>query len=156
MSLDFSSWIIGFVDGEGCFCVSFSKKARLTCQLEVRPSFSVSQKSYSLKSLQKIQSFFDCGGIRYSKSDGTYKFEVRDFNDLKTKILPFFEKYEFQTAKQKDFVLFSEICSLIRQSLHLNPQGLSQIIEKAYQMNGSGKKRYTKEELLKSLAELNV
>ena len=58
--------------------------------------------------------------------------------------------------KQKDFLLFVEICSFINQSLHLNPQGLSQIIEKAYQMNPSGRKKYKKEELLKSLAELNV
>lgn len=156
MCLDFSSWIIGFVDGEGCFCVSFSKRSNLKCGLEARASFSISQKSNSLKSLQKIHSFFDCGGIRYSKNDGTYKFEVRNFHDLKTRIIPFFQKYEFQTMKQKDFLLFVEICSSINQSLHLNPQGLSQIIEKAYQMNPSGRKKYKKEELLKSLAELNV
>ena len=156
MCLDFASWIIGFVDGEGCFCVSFSKRSNLKCGLEARPSFSISQKAASLESLQKINAFFECGGIRYCTSDGTYKYEVRDFSDLNRRIIPFFQRYEFQTMKKRDFLLFIEICSLISRSLHRNPQGLSQIVEKAYQMNGSGKRKYRKEELLKFLAELNV
>jgi LAGLIDADG DNA endonuclease family protein len=35
-------FVTGLTEGEGCFCVSFSRRARLRLGLEVRPSFSLS------------------------------------------------------------------------------------------------------------------
>ena len=43
--MDISSYISGYVDGEGCFTVSFSPRSKLRVGWEVRPSFSVSQNS---------------------------------------------------------------------------------------------------------------
>ena len=42
---DYPSYITGFVDGEGCFCVTFSKSKRHKFGWDIRPSFSVSQNS---------------------------------------------------------------------------------------------------------------
>jgi len=88
----FFGWIVGFVDGEGCFCVSFNRKKSLPSNIEVRPSFSLSQKQLSLDSLKLLKSYFNCGGIRYSKKDGTYKIEVRNIRHLQTIIIHFFLK----------------------------------------------------------------
>jgi hypothetical protein len=41
--MDLSAYFAGFVDGEGCFTVSFSPRSTLLLGWEVRPSFSVSQ-----------------------------------------------------------------------------------------------------------------
>src|ERR1700704_5619847 len=41
--MDLSAYFAGFVDGEGCFTVSFSPRSKLLIGWEVRPSFSVSQ-----------------------------------------------------------------------------------------------------------------
>jgi len=149
------SWIVGFIDGEGCFCVSFTEKANLSLGIEVRASFSVSQKKHSIFALQKIEDYFQCGGIRFCKKDGTNKYEVRNFNDLTTKIIPFFKHYSLFTQKQNDFALFLEICSLIKQNQHLSKTGLIQIIELAYEMNQSGARKRKKEELL-ALLERNI
>jgi hypothetical protein len=71
----FAAWITGFVDGEGSFCISFNLKKRFTSGIDVRPSFSVSQKSdkagINLILLKRIQEFFNCGFIRLSKIDNT-------------------------------------------------------------------------------------
>jgi LAGLIDADG endonuclease len=155
-NIDMKSWILGFVDGEGCFCVSFSKRERMPCGIEVRPSFSVSQKAKSLSCLQLISSFFVCGGIRYSRKDGTYKYEVRNLEDLRKTIIPFFKEYTLLTEKQKDFILFEKICDLMCQGQHLNKKGLELIISKAYLMNGSGKRKYLEKELLKFISKLKV
>ena len=48
----------------------------------------------------------------------------------------------------KDFQLFAEICLLIRQSQHLNRGGLEEIINRACQMNPSGKRGHSEQELL--------
>ena len=41
--MDLNAYISGYVDGEGCFCVSFQPSNRHRFGWEVRPSFSVSQ-----------------------------------------------------------------------------------------------------------------
>lgn len=149
--MDFASYITGFVDGEGCFSVSFSKCNKLNTGIEVRPSFSISQNLKSKSVLLSIQKYFNCGFIRFSKNDRIYKYEVRSINDLVRKIIPHFEKYPLMTFKQNDFSSFKEICLLVFQNKHKNASNLISIIERAYQMNGAGKRKYEKAKLLRML-----
>jgi hypothetical protein len=149
-------WIVGFIDGEGCFSISFNKKESMPCGIEVRPSFSVSQKAHSLVALENIKEYFNCGNIRYDKKDGTYKYEIRSLTEIRREVIPFFSKYELITKKKYDFESFKKICSLIAEGQHLNPQGLKQIIQLAYSMNGSGKRKYKLEELLKFVDKLKI
>ena len=74
------SYISGYVDGEGSFLISFSPREKLKSGLEVRPSFSVSQRSDRSEVLSLINSYFDCGSIRFSTKDRTYKYEVRSLD----------------------------------------------------------------------------
>jgi hypothetical protein len=148
---EFSWYITGFIDGEGCFSISFNKRAKLKTGLEIRPSFSVAQNKRSLTTLKDIHSHFGCGAIRFSKYDQTYKYEVRSIGDLRKSIIPHFKKFPLKTAKQNDFLIFANICDLIASSHHLNSQTLVNIIEQSYLMNESGKRKYTKEQLLKIL-----
>ena len=153
----FEDWLVGFTDGEGCFCITFQKKQALTTKLEVRPSFSVSQNSRSLDSLKSILGFFKVGAIRISAHDGTHKYETRSLTDLKEKVIPFFLKNPLRTTKQQDFEKFHKICILITQNQHRNGTGLKEIITIAYTMNNyTGKRKYTRDQLLTYLDELNV
>lgn len=149
--MDFSSYITGFIDGEGCFSVSFMKRSKMKSGIEIRPSFSVSQHKRNLPLVKKIHGFFGVGGIRFSKRDQNYKYEVRSLKDLTSVIIPHFEKYPLMTSKRSDFDKFVLICALMKQNKHLNKKYLLQIIDLAYEMNGSGKRRYKKKELLKSV-----
>lgn len=148
-SMELAWYITGFVDGEGCFSVSFKKREKLNTGIEIRPSFSIGQNKKSLEVLKNIHTYFGCGAIRFSKKDQTYKYEVRSINDLRTKVIPHFKKYPLQTAKLNDFLRFEHICDLIAQSKHLNKGYLEQLINIAYEMNESGKRKYTKQDLLK-------
>jgi hypothetical protein len=148
---DLPGWIVGFTDGEGCFSVSFNLRKSLNVGVETRPSFAIGQKAHSLSSLNIMKDYFGCGHIRYSKSDGTYKYEVRDINDLCKKVLPFFEKYNLETAKKNDFTTFAEICRSIKQNQHLNEDGIKKIIEKSYTMNPSGKRKLSADELMREV-----
>ena len=148
---DFSWYITGFVDGEGCFSVSFNLRSRFTTGIEVRPSFAVGQNKRSLQTLLEIQKYFGCGGVRFNNGDQTYKYEVRKTGDLITKIIPHFEKFPLKTSKSSDFEKFKRVVELIYQSKHLNKKYLTEIIHLSYQMNISGKRKYTEEELLKIL-----
>ena len=149
-------FITGLVEGEGCFCVSFNRRRKFKVGIETRPSFSVTLSSRELELLKALRDYFGCGGIRYSKSDRTYKFEVRSVRDIVKKIVPHFEKFPLQGSKSKDFQLFAKISKMVHMNLHLSPKYLREIIELSYKMNPSGKRKYKKEELLRVLGEMKV
>ncbi len=122
--------------------------------IETRPSFSISQNRSNLGVLKEIRRYFGCGAIRYSRSDRTYKYEVRSVRDLVKRIIPHFRRYPLQGSKKRDFELFARICEMVHQNLHMSPRYLREIIELAYQMNPSGKRKYKKEDLLRVLGEV--
>jgi hypothetical protein len=149
MSTEFAWYITGFVDGEGCFSISFNKRDKLKTGIEIRPSFSIAQNKRNLPILKRVKIYFECGAIRFSRYDQIYKYETRSIGDIRKQIIPHFQKYPLQTNKAQDFATFSWICDEIAASRHLNKDCLIAIIDRAYTMNESGKRRYTKEELLK-------
>ena len=147
--MEFPSFITGFSDGEASFCISFTKRSSLNVGIEVRPSFSISQHKRNLKILKEIKSYFGVGGIRFSKRDQNYKYEVRSIKDLTKVIIPHFINYPLKTSKARDFKIFTNICKKISKNLHLNPRFFTKIIHQAYQMNESGKRKFKKEDLLR-------
>ncbi len=148
-------YVTGLADGEGCFCVSLAIRAKLRLGLEVRPSFSLSLNEKDLRLLEDLQAFFDCGWIRESKSDRTFKFEARSIGDLTSNILPHFERYPLRGDKARSCAGFSRVCRMIEQGDHLQRAGLREIVGIAYEMN-LGKRRHSKTTLLKVLDEVKV
>jgi hypothetical protein len=149
--MDTASYISGFVDGEGCFCVSFQPSKRHRFGWEVRPSFSVSQNAERAELLYIIQERWGCGFIRPDRSDKTVKFEVRNVRDLVEKVLPHFKAYPLMSSKQADYERFARICELVSNERHLELEGFEEIVRLAVEMNPSGKRKYSGSEILNSL-----
>ena len=141
-------YISGYVDGEGCFTVTFNRKPKALLGWEFRHSFSVSQNEDRRQVLDLIQKYFRCGFIRRDWSDKTVKFEVRDHKDLMGKIIPHFEKFPLISDKHNDFILFKKICEIVESRNHLDKVGFKNVIALAYKMNGSGKRKRSKEEMI--------
>ena len=146
--LERGSYISGFVDGEGCFCVSFHPSRRHRFGWEVRPSFSVSQNADRAQLLHILKEVWICGSIRPDRSDKTVKFEVRCVNDLVHKVLPHFEAFPLLSSKQADVARFSLICHLMFEGKHLEREGFEQIVMTAMEMNPSGRRKYFAGEIL--------
>ena len=144
-------YISGYVDGEGCFSISFSKRDKFLVGWETKPSFSVSQNEDRAQTIFLMQKIFKCGFIRRDFGDKTLKYEVRSLDDLINNIIPHFKKYPLVSSKQKDFEFFEKVCLLMQKQLHKNKNGLSKIMNLAFQMNPSGKRKYTKAEMQKAL-----
>lgn len=141
-------YISGFVDGEGCFSVSFTKRSRFLVGWETKPSFSVSQNHDRAQPLFLMQKYFGCGFMRDGVTDNTLKYEVRRLDDLLEKVLPHFEQHPLLSAKQKDVRLLKEVCLLMKTGQHTTPRGLKKVMALAFQMNPSGKRRYDKKNIL--------
>jgi hypothetical protein len=138
----FIGWIVGFVDGEGCFTVSFFKhpKSRLRLKWQVFPEFVITQGIKSKNSLKEICKFFECGSIYLNKRYDNHhnhlvKYVVRNRIDLLTKIIPFFEAHPLKTAKRKDFEYFARIIKMMNKNQHLDKKGLEKIRAITAKMN---------------------
>jgi LAGLIDADG DNA endonuclease family protein len=146
-------FVTGLAEGEGCFCVSFALRAKLRIGLEARPSFSLSLNEKDLSLLEDLQAFFGCGWIRASRSDRTFKYEVRSIADLLGTILPHFEGFPLRGGKAGSFNGFSRVCRMIEQGDHRERAGLEEIVTIAYGMN-LGKRRHPQAVLLRALREV--
>lgn len=140
--LKFIGWLTGFVDGEGCFTVSFFKhpKSRLKLKWQVFPEFVITQGAQSQKALKEIQKFFKCGNIYLNKRYDNHhkhlvKYVVRERNDLLQTIIPFFEEYLLKTSKKNDFRIFAKIVRMMNRKEHLKERGLEKIKLLTQKMN---------------------
>jgi hypothetical protein len=154
--MEMKSYVTGFVDGEGSFLVSFSKRSKFKTGIEVRPSFTVSQHRRNLEILKRIQQFFNCGSIRFDRHDQTYKYEVRSLCNLWERIIPHFEACPLQTSKANDFVRFKDVCRIMRSNEHRSRSGMEWIITLAYGMNNIGARKHEREDFLRIVGKMKV
>lgn len=148
---EIGNYISGYADGEGCFSVSFSKRPKLKIGWEVKPSFSVGQNYDRREVLDLMKEYFKSGFMRRDYSDKTLKYEVRRLKELLNNIIPHFQKFPLLSSKNKDFLLFAEICKRMKNLEHRNLRGIKKIINLAYKMNGSGKRKYSQKAILRSV-----
>jgi len=125
-------WVVGFVDGEGCFSVPIFRNR--TCRLgwQVQPEFTVVQGARSVQVLYLLERFFGCGSVDVNgrhdnHREDVWRFHVRRLADLSERIIPFFEANPLTTAKAGDFAGFATAVRLMEQRYHLTEAGLRQI-----------------------------
>lgn len=87
----------------------------------VKATFSIGLHKRDLALLNWIKEFFGVGSITNSGLNGII-YRVSDLKELKV-ILAHFEKYPLLTKKQADFILFSQVISLMENGEHLNTEG---------------------------------
>ena len=151
-AIDFPSYLSGYFDGEGCFTVSISPRAKLKVRWEVRPSVSVSQNEDRSQVLHLIESYFGCGTIRPDPGDKTVKWEVRSLGLILSRVIPHFRAWPVLSAKQADFESFASICDRMDRREHRTREGLIEIVEIAAGMNPSGKRRFEPAEIITALS----
>lgn len=125
------SYIVGFVDGEGCFCISINRNGpRLP---EVRLLFEIELREDDREILEKIREVLDCGSIyhldyaRYQKWRPHVKYKVSNFQDIYTKIIPFFKQHPLQAKKLQSFETFCLAAEIIKAKEHLTKEGIDKI-----------------------------
>jgi hypothetical protein len=142
-------WIVGFVDGEGCFSVPIFRNDTCKSGWQVQPQFSVVQGARSVEVLHELKSFFGCGQVgRNARHDNhredMYRFTVRSIGHLSDHIIPFFEANPLRTAKRNDFKAFATVVRSMQDRHHLTMAGLADIARLAESMNRRQQSRFLK------------
>jgi hypothetical protein len=143
-------WIIGFVDGEGCFSLGVIKQSDKKEETRIRRGyklgiqisheFAVTQGEKSLKSLLSIKDFFGVGSVYINRrhdnhKENLYRYVVRKRSELLNVIIPLFEKNHLQTQKIDDFRIFAQGVKSMNKGLHLKKKGLISLLLKIEKMN---------------------
>ena len=131
-----AQWIVGFVDGEGCFHIGINKNQEMKLGVQVLPEFTVVQHEVDEQVLYALKAYFGCGVVR--KNHGTrLSYRVRGHQNLLHKIIPFFENHELKTRKRVDFAKFRKVVLLMEKKEHLSPEGIEKIREIQQTMNST-------------------
>jgi hypothetical protein len=139
-------WILGFVDGEGCFSIGFVRQAGGTDRrgyktgYQVSHEFAVTQGARSILCLHDLREFFGVGQVLVNRrtdnhTEQLYRYVVRRRTDLLETVIPFFKQYPLRSSKRQDFSKFAQVVSMIANRQHLTREGLIEIAQIAETMN---------------------
>jgi hypothetical protein len=139
-------WVVGFVDGEGCFSIGFVRqdggrsRSGYRTGWQVTHEFVVTQGARSASCLHELREFFGVGQVLENKRydnhrEHLYRYVVRRRHDLLETVIPFFRRYPLLSSKRHDFEQFARCMSAISAGRHLTVAGLIEIAQLTEGMN---------------------
>ena len=126
-------WVVGFVDGEGCFFVGIQRNPTVKIGFQVIPEFRVVQHNRDIDVLHALKRFFGFGRVCQNHGD-RWEFRVRRLEHLAV-VADFFEKRKLRTKKRVDANKFRTVLRLMEEGRHLTKDGLGEIQRIASSMN---------------------
>ena len=158
--IEFRGWVIGFVDGEGCFSIGFvrqpSRPGRkgYATGFQVSHEFAVTQGASGVRCLHDLRDFFSVGQVLANKRyddhrEHLYRYVVRKRSELLETIIPFFRQHPMRSPKQQNFEKFARCVELIAVGRHLSVDGLIEIAGIAETMN----RKKPRQELIRILRD---
>jgi hypothetical protein len=141
-----TGWVIGFVDGEGCFSIGFNRQPHRSDRIgyktgyQVSHRFAVTQGASSAACLDELLSFFAVGRIHRNARRDNHREDLLQYRvdrraDLMEVVIPFFREYPLLTSKRYDFEAFARCVELVSAGRHLDSEGLIEIVEISQTMN---------------------
>ena len=144
---DLEQWVVGVVDGEGCFSISVVRNRGLRLGWQVQHEFSITQLASSRPALELAGAVLGVGRIienrRYDDHrEALCRLSVKARDALIGMIIPFFERNPLRTAKRYDFERFAKVMAMVERQEHLRPEGLDRIAKITESMNRRQRSRY--------------
>jgi hypothetical protein len=117
-------WISGYTEGDRSFIAIIN-----TNDKQVRTFYQVGLNEREIFLSMKIQSFF--GNVGYIRQDSTnaYVYQVVRTTDLVNVIIPHFNKFPLKGKKLQNFLIWSEIVTLMSTKAHLTSEGWAKITQ---------------------------
>jgi len=132
-------WVVGFVDGEGCFFVGVQRNPTVRIGYQVIPEFRVVQHARDLDVLHALKRFFGFGRV-CRNHDERWEFRVRRLEHLR-EVARFFSEHQLRTKKRVDASKFKDVLRMMDDGRHLTESGLKEIVKLAASMNTGSRPR---------------
>lgn len=128
-----ADWVVGFVDGEGCFFVGINRQPSMKIGWQVLPEFRVVQHERDMAILERLQEFFGSGQITINHGDRK-ELRIRGLQQL-SEVVRFFKQHPLRTVKRSSFDCFAEVIAIMNRGEHLTEEGFQRIKYLASRMN---------------------
>lgn len=127
-------WVVGFVDGEGCFYIGVNRQPTMKIGWQVLPEFRVVQHQRDVALLEQLRAFFGCGQVTVNNGD-RMELRIRGVRELSERVVTFFRLHPLRTVKRSSFECFAEVIDLMQRGDHLTMEGLARVRELVGRMN---------------------
>lgn len=143
-------WVAGFIEGEGSTNISFKIQKNMQRNLRPCPSFSVTQLSTRVSSLELVKETLGGIGRIYAKpgKPGVLVYEVTILKHLQEVVIPFLDEYNCYSARKNELYLFKTVVENMLLKKHLTREGLEQIIDLVFSLKENDNRKHKKEDLL--------
>ena len=143
--------VAGLVVGEGCFYVESGRDTKYRLGWRIRPAFCIEMRSDERDVLEGVQQNLSCGHI-YDLDFGRYrnyeargwrphvKYRCSKLEDLKAKVIPFFQANQLFGTKKQAFEIFSSIVEMKHARELETEEGLAKAKLLAEQLTKHNKK----------------
>ena len=128
-----ADWVVGFVDGEGCFFIGIYRQPSMKLGWHVLPEFRVVPHEKDITILEQLRRFFGFGQVTTNHGDRK-ELRIRGIEQL-NKVVEFFNGHPLKTVKRSNFESFAEVIDIMNRGEHLTEEGLQRIKHPAGQMN---------------------
>lgn len=141
-----NDYIVGFVDGEGCFALKYRVDRQLNKNKTVREykywggEFVIVLHPFDFRLLELVRGKLGVGQISYTSAGDQVRFSVQNTQELKDVIVPFFEKNPLHGIKSKDFELWAEAIKIIAKHKSKTRRGIPNPVDAETQKTLEGLK----------------
>ena len=132
-------WVVGFVDGEGCFFIGIQRSPTVKVGFQVIPEFRVVQHNRDIDVLHALKKFYGFGRVTRNHEE-RFEFRVRRLEHLR-EVARFFAEHPLKTKKRIDARKFSDVLRMMEEGRHLTDLGLKEIAKLAASMNTGNRPR---------------
>lgn len=126
------NWLLGFIDAEGCFHVSFTKNG------SYKILFDLSQKGpiNKILLLERLAELFKVGKVYKHYHENNWSFRVSGLNDTMV-LIEYIDKFKYSlfTKKASSFKLWKEIHKAITNKEHLDITNKQKLISLSKTVN---------------------
>ncbi len=119
-------WLVGFVDGEGCFYIKINNDKQKLPKILI--TFSISQHIRDYPLLEIIKNYLGCGVLeKVSTRPSSATYVTYKFEDIEKKIIRFFETHSLLGIKLLDFEDFVKVAKLVKVKKELTIDGINKV-----------------------------
>lgn len=151
---NYKFWLGGFVEGEGSLTISITKNDKVKFGLVLQPEFNVAQHESGVKALNSFKHLFNDSGSVHKKSGSLYVkvYSIKGIYNIKTFVLPFYEKYVIPYSSKYKYDIFKDYSHIINilydnRNRSMDKDLFIDLVKRTYKINPEGKGKQRKRDL---------
>jgi hypothetical protein len=125
---EFKQWLVGFIDGEGCFRIAINNKNKV-----ISFNLTIGLHVDDLEALEFIRNRLKCGNVFIDK--GVTTFHLTKINDIQNILIPLLDEFPLNGVKYLDYLAFKQAINIKLDSLVKQSDKLELITQIKNRMN---------------------